>query len=321
MTGSLLCRRPAKLKEKEVHADMTLVLEKIIVIFTGILAGFICRRLKVLTDEATGVLSNIVIKIILPFYLFSAILNSGRSVDAKSVALTLLLSSGMFLMSGFAGLLVARVLKVPASDRGVYMFETMCGNVTYIGIPVCAAVLGGNAEFYASVLNIPYNLLCFSLGIFLLAGKVPLKRILNPAFLSGCAATILYVLNVRVPQVLLDGCAFVGQATSPCAMLIIGSVLASLPVREIFTEWRAVPYALIRLFGLGALTALLVSPLPVDNVMKGVLILMASMPAATNSTMLCSMYGGNRALSAKLIFITTLLSIVTIPLWAAIYFN
>ena len=321
MTGSLLCRRPAKLKEKEVHADKMLVLEKIIVIFTGILAGFICRRLKVLTDEATGVLSNIVIKIILPFYLFSAILNSGRSVDAKSVALTLLLSSGMFLMSGFAGLLVARVLKVPASDRGVYMFETMCGNVTYIGIPVCAAVLGGNAEFYASVLNIPYNLLCFSLGIFLLAGKVPLKRILNPAFLSGCAATILYVLNVRVPQVLLDGCAFVGQATSPCAMLIIGSVLADVPVKDLFTDWRMIPFTAVKLFGVAALMLLLLRFIPCDDTLRKVVILMAAMPAATNSTMLCSMYGGNRALSAKLIFITTLLSIVTIPLWAAIYFN
>jgi predicted permease len=48
---------------------------------------------------------------------------------------------------------------------------------------------------------------------------------------------------------------------------------------------------------------------------------MASMPAATNSTMLCTIYGGNRALSAKLIFLSTALSIVTIPLWAAVYFG
>ena len=51
------------------------------------------------------------------------------------------------------------------------MFETMCGNVTYIGIPVVGAVLGGNVAFYGALLNIPYNLLCFSLGIWLLAGK------------------------------------------------------------------------------------------------------------------------------------------------------
>ena len=297
---------------------MSAALHQITVIFIGILAGFVCRKLKVLSEEGTATVSNIVVKIILPFYLFSAILNSGSAVDPKGVLLTLGLSFGMFLLSGLVALVIVPLLRPPAGDRGVYLFETMCGNVTYIGIPVCAAVLGGNAAFYGSLLNIPYNLLCFSLGIWLLAGKLPLKKILNPAFLSGVAAAILYLLRVPVPSVLLDGCAFIGQATSPCAMLVIGSVLGSVPFREIFTEWRAIPYVLLRLVGLGALMALLLSFLDVDPVLKGVLILMASMPAATNSTMLCTIYGGNRALSAKLIFLSTALSIVTIPLWAIV---
>lgn len=300
---------------------MSAALHQITVIFIGILAGFVCRKLKVLSEEGTATVSNIVVKIILPFYLFSAILNSGSAVDSKGVLLTLGLSFGMFLLSGLVALIVVPLLRPPAGDRGVYLFETMCGNVTYIGIPVCAAVLGGNAAFYASLLNIPYNLLCFSLGIWLLAGKLPLKKILNPAFLSGVAAALLYLLRVPVPSVILDGCAFIGQATSPCAMLVIGSVLGSVPFKEIFTEWRSIPYVLLRLVGLGALMALLLSFLDVDPVLKGVLILMASMPAATNSTMLCTIYGGNRALSAKLIFLSTALSIVTIPLWALVYFG
>jgi predicted permease len=300
---------------------MSAALHQIAVIFIGILAGFVCRKGKVLSEEGTATVSNIVVKIILPFYLFSAILNSGSAVDPKGVLLTLGLSFGMFLLSGLVALVIVPLLRPPAGDRGVYLFETMCGNVTYIGIPVCAAVLGGNAAFYGSLLNIPYNLLCFSLGIWLLAGKLPLKKILNPAFLSGVAAAILYLLRVPVPSVLLDGCAFIGQATSPCAMLVIGSVLGSVPFKEIFTEWRAIPYVLIRLVGLGALMALLLSFIDVDPVLKGVVILMASMPAATNSTMLCTIYGGNRALSAKLIFLSTALSIVTIPLWAAVYFG
>ena len=300
---------------------MSAALHQIAVIFIGILAGFVCRKLKVLSEEGTATVSNIVVKIILPFYLFSAILNSGSAVDPKGVLLTLGLSFGMFLLSGLVALVIVPLLRPPAGDRGVYLFETMCGNVTYIGIPVCAAVLGGNAAFYGSLLNIPYNLLCFSLGIWLLAGKLPLKKILNPAFLSGVAAAILYLLRVPVPSVLLDGCAFIGQATSPCAMLVIGSVLGSVSFKEIFTEWQAIPYVLIRLVGLGALMALLLSFIDVDPVLKGVVILMASMPAATNSTMLCTIYGGNRALSAKLIFLSTALSIVTIPLWAAVYFG
>ena len=146
------------------------------------------------------------------------------------------------------------------------------------------------------------------------------RRIANPAFLSGVAAAVLYMLQVKLPDVLLSWCAFIGQATSPCAMIVIGSVLGSVPFKDIFTEWRAIPYVILRLFGIAALLALVLTLLPVDPVLKGVLILMAAMPAATNSTMLCTIYGGNRALSAKLIFLSTALSAVSLPLWAALYF-
>ena len=300
---------------------MNAALHQIIIIFIGILAGFVFRKARILTEENTAALSNIVVRLILPFYLFAAILRSGTGVDAKGVFTALGLSCGMFLLSALVALLFTGLLKTPGSDRGVYLFETMCGNVTYIGIPVCAAVLGGNAAFYAALLNIPYNLLCFSLGIWLLAGRLPLRKILNSAFLSGVLAAILYLVRVPVPEIVLDGCAFIGQATSPCAMLIIGSTLGSVPFRELFGEWRAVPYTAVRLVGLGALMAFLLSSLAVDPVLKGVLILMASMPAATNSTMLCNIYGGNRALSAKLIFLSTALSAVTIPLWVSLYFS
>ena len=299
---------------------MSAAIHQILVIFIGILAGFVCRKTKVLTEEGTGTLSNIVVKLILPFYLFSAILNTDASVDSGTVLLTVALSAGMFLLSGIVALIVVPLLKPPQGDRGVYLFELMCGNVTYIGIPVCAAILGGSASFYASLLNIPYNLICFSLGVWLLAGKLPLKKILNPAFLAGVAAAVLYSLRVPVPKVILDGCSFIGQATSPCAMLVIGSVLGSVPIRQIFTEWRAIPYVILRLVGIAALVAFLLSFTGIDPVLKGVLILMAAMPAATNSTMLCTIYGGNRELSAKLIFLSTALSAVTIPLWATIWF-
>ena len=299
---------------------MSAAIHQILVIFIGILAGFVCRKTKILSEEGTGTLSNIVVKLILPFYLFSAILNTDASVDSGMVLLTVALSAGMFLLSGIVALIVVPLLKPPQGDKGVYLFELMCGNVTYIGIPVCAAILGGSAAFYASLLNIPYNLICFSLGIWLLAGKLPLKKILNPAFLAGVTAAVLYSLRVPVPKVILDGCSFIGQATSPCAMLVIGSVLGSVPIRQIFTEWRSIPYVILRLAGIAALVAFLLSFTDFDPVLKGVLILMAAMPAATNSTMLCTIYGGNRELSAKLIFLSTALSAVTIPLWAAIWF-
>ena len=78
-------------------------------------------------------------------------------------------------------------------------------------------------------------------------------------------------------------------------------------------------YGWLLLLGIAALVALGLRFVEAPAVLKGVLVLMAAMPAATNSTMLCTIYGGNRELSAKLIFLSTALSALTIPLWAACF--
>ena len=96
---------------------MSAAIHQILVIFIGILAGFVCRKAKVLTEEGTGTLSNIVVKIILPFYLFSAILNTDASVDSGMVLLTVALSAGMFLLSGIVALIVVPLMKPPQGDK------------------------------------------------------------------------------------------------------------------------------------------------------------------------------------------------------------
>lgn len=298
---------------------MSAATHQILVIFIAIAAGFVCRKLKVITEEGSATLSGIVVKVILPFYLFNAIASSDAGVDASGVGIAIGLSAAMFAVCGLIALVFVPLLKAPKDDRGVYMFEILCANVTYIGIPVCDAIFGGDAAFYASLLNIPYNLVCFSLGIFMLSGKRSFKTALNPAFISGVLGSLFFVFKIPLPSVVADACKFIGQATSPCAMLVVGSVLGSVSIKDIFGEWRVIPYTLIRLFGAAAVILLLTKPLNIDPILRGVLVIMAAMPAATNSTMLCSIYGGNRDLSAKLIFISTALSIVSIPLWAAFF--
>ena len=296
---------------------MSPALNQIIIIFAAIIAGFMCRKAGILKEDGAAALSNLVVKVVLPCYLFSAIVSSDAGVNNSEMFIAIGLSVLFFVICGLAAVVTVKLLKAPKNDAGVYMFEILCSNATYMGIPVCAAALGSSAEFYASIMCIIYNLICFSLGVFLLAGKASWKRMINPPFLAGALATVLYALKVPVPGIVTSAASFIGQATSPCAMLVIGSVLASVPLRDMFSEWRAIPYIVIRLFGLAALIWLLVKPLNVDPVLKGMLVLIAAMPAATNSTMLCTIYGGNRALSAKLIFLSTALSAFTIPLWTS----
>lgn len=294
---------------------MFAAIHQILVVFFGIIVGYLGRRFKIITSEGTDVLSSIVVKMVLPLYLFNAIATSDASVGLGGIALTLALATGMYLLCGGIGRILVPLFCSDERDKPVYTFELLCGNVTYVGIPVCTAVFGSTAKFYASLMNIPFSLLCFSLGILMLAGKTSLKKAFNPAFMAGVLAVIVYTLRIPVPELLLEATGFIGQATSPCAMLIIGSVLGSIPIRDLFNDWRVFPYCALRLIVLPAVVMLLTSFLPIDPVLRGCVILMSAMPAATNATMLCSIYGGNTQLSAKLISISALFSMITIPLW------
>lgn len=290
---------------------------QIVIIFFAIVTGFVCRKIKVMNEDTASAMSNVVVKVILPFYLFSAIVSSDAGINNQQMLTAIWLSLAFFVICGLIAVATVRILKAPKDDAGVYMFEILCSNATYMGIPVCAAALGSSAEFYASIMCIIYNLVCFSLGVFLLAGKASIKRIFNPPFIAGAIATVLYAIKFPVPEIITRATSFIGQATSPCAMLVIGSVLGSVPLRDMFSEWRAIPYIILRLFGIAAIIYVLTGFLDIDPVLRGMVVLIAAMPAATNSTMLCTIYGGNRALSAKLIFLSTALSAVTIPLWTS----
>ena len=97
---------------------MSAALHQIAVIFIGILAGFVCRKLKVLSEEGTATVSNIVVKIILPFYLFSAILNSGASISSSRPAL---FSNRLFLAvcKNWNALIVSALYPLSASRRAM----------------------------------------------------------------------------------------------------------------------------------------------------------------------------------------------------------
>lgn len=273
------------------------------------------EKTKVITVEGTDILSGIVVKLVLPLYLFNAIASSDLGIGSREVFYAIFLSAVMYLMCGLVGFVLVPLLRPAVEDKPVYIFELMCGNVTYVGIPACTAALGSTAAFYASLMNIPFSLLCFSVGVFLLSGKLTFRKALNPAFVAGAFAVIVYLFKLPVPKIVIEGAGFVGQIAAPCAMLIIGSVLADLSLNELFSDWRVIIYCVIRLLLLPALTAFFTDLLQVDTVLRGCLILLSAMPAATNTTMLCTIYGGNSRLSAKLISISTILSMITIPLW------
>jgi hypothetical protein len=161
------------------------------------------------------------------------------------------------------------------------------------------------------------NLFCFSVGILMIAPKgtkLKITALWNPTVVASVAALLLYLMPISLPAAVNDGLSLLGSATIPLAMMLIGSSLAQLPFREVWNIPKLYLLSLIKLILCPLLIYFVLSQLIDDSLLLGIATVLTAMPVATNATMLCIEYGGNELLASRGVFISTVLSLLTIPL-------
>lgn len=297
--------------------DIVHILEQMAVLFVIIALGYLGNKLKILNADSNRALTKLAINIAMPCTIINSV--SGTSMDMGSggiiayIGISLLVYGLSFLIAFF----VPFVLRGKKEDAGMYRFMVGFGNVGFMGYPVAEAVFGSAASFYVALFNIPASILGFSVGIMMISsgrGKINPKLFINPPFIAGIVAVILFLANIKLPGVIADTCSVMSKLTTPFAMLIIGSTLAAIPLRDVFSEWRIYAASAFKLIIVPVVTWLLLRLFVHDSLALGVAVLMAACPIATNATMLSMEYGGNEKLGSTGIFISTLFSIATIPL-------
>lgn len=288
------------------------------VLFLALVLGFISGRLKVLPDGADKILSKLVIHICMPFTIINSVLAADQSISRGDAVKFFALVALSFVIFFLIGLPLSRLLRAPEKDRGLYVCLLAFSNVGFMGFPVVEALFGAQTSFYVTLYNIPYNLLVFSVGVLLVSGDrsriKPRQMFLSTTIFASLLAVVIFAFNITLPAVLSKTVSFIGQVTTPLAMIIIGLTLSQMPVVSVFTEKRLYPLILTRLFAIPAVVALVLRIFTADPVMLGILTVLAAMPTGTAIVMFCLEYDGNDKLASKCVFLSTLLSMATIPI-------
>lgn len=299
--------------------DISAVVNLMLVLLIILVVGIIANRTGIIDGPANRSFSKMVLSIAQSAMILSSVMNVAPSMNGLELLSLVGVSFLMYVMLFLLSFLVRWILRVPKKDRGTYQFATMFANVGFMGFPIIASVLGSEAVFYASLFNIPFNILVYSLGIFLISGRegghrFNAKELINAPFIATVAAVLIFVLKVPIPAPVAEATALLGDMVVPAAMLVIGSSLGGIPLREAFADWRLYAFAPLCLI-LSPVLVWSVLRLFVSNpVILSMATIMAALPVATNSTMLCMQYDGNETLASKTVFVTTVLSVVTIPL-------
>lgn len=296
--------------------ELSVIVEQIFILSLVAATGYIAYKAKILNAEANKAISRLVIYVTLPAMLIASVADVPDSVTNGSVWLLLGASFLTYALLAVIALGVPRILKADKDDYGVYAFMTMFGNVGFMGFPVLTALFGEKAIFLAAIFNLPLNLISFSLGILMIAPKgtkLKATTFLNPTVVASVAALLLYLLPVSLPTVVNSGLSLIGDATIPLAMMLIGASLAQIPFREVWNIPRLYLLSLIKLIICPLFIYFVLQWFIGDELLLGIATILIAMPVATNTTMLCIEYNGNEFLASRGVFISTILSLVTIP--------
>ena len=284
-------------------------------LFLFILAGFVLTKNGTISPAGRKSLSDLLINFILPANIICSFQIDLTGEILTSVFVMIAVSLGVQLFY----LLVSRFI-YPGQSRArlsCLRYATVCSNAGFLGIPIIGGLYGPLGTLLTSVVLIPQRVVMWSAGLSLFtatdAKSVVRKLATHPCIVAvGIGFALMLAGNPALPvpvQKVLSGASSCNTCMS---MLVIGSILAGaehINLKDGMLWW----YTAARLLVIPLAVFLLLLPLPIDPLIRAVMVLASGMPAGTTTAILAAKYDGDAPFASCLIFISTLLSLVTLP--------
>lgn len=286
-------------------------------LFLLVAAGIILRKQGILHEEAKAVLTDLVIYLILPCNIISSFLIEFNITVLKKFAVILVIATLIQVVCLF----LANVLynKEEEGRKKVLQYGTVCSNAGFMGNPIAEGVYGAQGLMFASIFLIPQRIVMWSAGVSYFTESPDRKTIVKKVMTHPCIIAVyigmfFLITQIQMPLLLEHTIRGVGGCTTTVSMVLIGTILAEVKLKSIL-DWGIVKYTVIRLFFIPLLVFLSCRLFSVDPMLLGVSVLLAGMPAGSTTAILAAKYGGDYIFATKCVVVTTLLSLVTIPLW------
>ncbi|MBO7602471.1 MAG: AEC family transporter [Bacteroidaceae bacterium] len=301
------------------------MVEVMITLFAIAVVGYAAGKMKYMGGEFDRKLSSLVINWTCPALILSSAM-TGELPDRRYILPLLLISAFTYVVLTAAAWGLSRLLTKRVEHRGIVSFALVFGNVGFMGYPVVDALFGHQAVFYAAVLNVVNTFAVFTIGTMMITGgdgpnqkRFNKKVLYSTPMLSAYLSMLIVALGIdNIPGYISQPLTMVGNITVPAALLIIGSSMSQLPLRAFLGTPLIYGTTLLRLCLLPIGVHFLCLALGFEHYVTYINTVVIAMPVATYGTILCLKYNKDTTLIAELTFISTLLSILTIPVVAVL---
>lgn len=303
-----------------------IVIQQIALFLLYAAIGVICAKTHILTRENIGVLSKLVVRIALPLYIFTNTINGTTRADFSSSWNIILLTLVLYVFAYLIAAGLAKAFRLQGNRRQVYKACAMFGNIGFMAIPIVAALFPERGMLYIALFTIPDQLILWTVGVHLttpVEGEHALenqnwktvgKKMGNPMNVAILLAVLLVLCNVHLPELLNTACTRIGQTATPLAMIYLGAMFSFVDIPTYLKKPEFYADAVIKMVAAPILFYLLLRALPfVTEEVAVTMSVLLSMPTMTTIAMQAEIHHSDSEYSTGMIFMTTLLSIFTIP--------
>ena len=299
--------------------------EQLILLFVLIFVAYFASKVKLLPANANSVIADLVVNITSPATVLYAVATSSHALSNTAVVGILGITAATLGAQMLLGWGFTSAFRLKGTTGGAYRFMLVFSNCGFLGYPVVRALFGADAVFVASMYNLIFQILSFTYGVRQVGGdpssrQVSPKMFMTPMVITSVLALILYLINVPFHPMVVETLSLLDRITSPASMLVIGCALAAYPLKTIFGRWHVYLFCVMRLIVIPVIVWAVLRLFITDPLILGVMVVLSAMPAATNTVLLCAKYNGDESTAASGLFVSTLLSLLTMPVLLRILF-
>lgn len=293
---------------------------QVAVMFIIMSIGILCYKKKMISENTGAELSKFLLMIVNPCVILHAF-----QIEYKPELLNgLVISAILAVVSNTLGVIIATLFIRKNPERKEYIVERFAivfSNCGFMGIPLIQAVVGDIGVFYASTYVAVFNLFTWTYGVSIMKGKMNLKDIIkvltSAPIISIVVGIAIFIFSVKLPLVIAKPIEFISSLNTPLAMIVTGIYLARTDIKSALKNIRIFAVSALRLIVVPAVMLIVFIFIGAENeIFTSLLIanmIATACPTASSTLMMSRMFERNAEYASMIITVSTLFSILTIP--------
>ena len=298
------------------------IINTILTLGLAMLVGFVCVRTKYISREVRDSLSQLIVRLTLPILVVTSLTKNSLTHEKIIGGLAVIICAWIVIGVLFAlGALAAKLFRFKAERAVMHACMTAFGNVVFVAYPLIQALYGDEGLLYAALFAFANDCWLWTVGVYKMSSVrsknasfgANLKKLINPSTIAFLISLFMMLTGLKFTGVIGDVLNGIGSTTTYSSMLVVGGLLADVDFGEIYKRLPLLAVTLVKMLLVPFLLILVLRFVPVADTVKSVIVFQAGMPSSTVVVLLAAKYECDMRYSAEGVFVTTLLSLVTLP--------